>query len=101
MMTHRFALLAVVLALLVPAFSLTGALMLETAFLPIFVMALFALAVTLEHPSIVNQALTLLAVVVASLTRFEGLILVPIIVTGIAVYSAATRCRLRPLHRSS
>ena len=38
MMTHRFALLAVALALLVPAFSLTSALMLETTFLPIFVL---------------------------------------------------------------
>ncbi len=96
MMTHRFALLAVALTLLVPAFSLTSALMLETTFLPIFVLALFAFAVTLEHPSIRNQGLTLLTVVVASLTRFEGLILVPIIITGIALYWAGTRCRLRP-----
>ena len=96
MMTHRFALVAVALTLLVPAFSLTSALMLETTFLPIFVLALFAFAVTLEHPSIRNQSLTLVAVVGASLTRFEGLILVPIILTGIAVYWAGTRCRLRP-----
>jgi hypothetical protein len=97
LMTSRLAVVAVGLALLVPAFSLTSALMLETLFLPIFVLGLFAVAATLERPSLRNQGLTLLVIVAASLTRFQGLILVPIVVTGIAVYWIATRCPLRPL----
>ena len=95
LMPTRFRLTAVALSLLPPAFVLASSLMLETLFLPAFVLALFCMALMLEHPSLANQAYVVLAIVFASATRFQGLILVPVVVTAIGVYWLCSKCLLR------
>ena len=95
LMPTPYRLTAVVLALLLPAFALASSLMLETLFLPAFVLALFCLALMLERPSLAHQAYVVLAVAVAAATRFQGLILVPVVLTAIVVYWWCTSCDWR------
>jgi hypothetical protein len=78
-----FALVAVALSLLMPAFVYTGMLMTENAFLPAFVLAAFAIALALERPTLLRQATAFGAILLAVAIRYQGLVL--LVVMPIAV----------------
>ena len=92
LVSPAYALLALGLFLLLPAQLYAGTLMTENAFLPVFLLATFAIALALERPTLLRQALALAAIVLACAIRIQGLVLVLILLTAIAVMG---RDRLR------
>jgi hypothetical protein len=78
-----WALLAIVLYLAMPGFVYTGEILTENAFVPAILLALFAIAVAIERPTLLRQLLALGAVVLAVATRLQGaalLIVLPVAV---------------------
>ena len=61
--------------LLLPAFVYTGALMTENAAFPLFTLAMFAIAVALERPTLWTQAFALAAVLLAAGVRTQAVAL--------------------------
>jgi hypothetical protein len=80
-LSARGALAATVLTLLLPFFALAGTLSTETAFFPAFLLACLAIARALERPTPARQALALAAIGLATLTRFQGIVLVAVLLT--------------------
>jgi hypothetical protein len=78
-----YALAAALLTLLVPAFFYTGELMTENAFFPTYVLACFATALVLERPTLLRQALVLVAIGLTIAVRFQGLVLVAVLPTAV------------------
>jgi hypothetical protein len=76
-------LLAAVLILLMPSLTYSGMLMTENAFFTAFVTACFAIAVTLERPTVLHQFLALAAIGFTSTVRPQGLVL--LFIYGIAL----------------
>ncbi len=70
------ALVAAVLAVLVPSLLYAGALMTENAFYPLFVLACLLLVATLERPTLLRQLVVLAVIAVAYLTRAQAVVLV-------------------------
>jgi hypothetical protein len=85
LMPAGYALLTAVLVLLMPSFTYTGMLMTENAFFTAVVMACFAIALTLERPTLLRQALVLGAIAFTCAVRPQGLVLLPIYVTAVAL----------------
>jgi hypothetical protein len=80
---RRYALVAAALTLLLPSLFYTGELMTENAFFPTFVTAAFALALALERPTLLRQALMLVAFLVTVGVRFQGLVLFAVLPTAL------------------
>jgi hypothetical protein len=78
-----FALVAVALTLLMPAFIYTGMLMTENAFLPAFVLAAFAIALVLERPTLLRQLAAFGAILLAVGIRYQGLVLLAVLPVAI------------------
>jgi len=78
------ALVATALTLATTALVYSGLLMTEAAFYPIATLALFALWRALEQPTLERQAVGVAAILLASLTRLQGLILLPVLITALA-----------------
>jgi hypothetical protein len=101
-----WSLAAVVLFLAIPSFAYTGEILTENAYLPAVMLALFALAVALERPTLSRQALALLFAAIVVAVRIQGLVFVAIIPTAILLkllfdaVAAAPRER-RPLVRAT
>ena len=74
-----FALVAVALTLLMPAFIYTGMLMTENAFLPAFVLAAFAIALALERPTLFRQLAAFASILLAVAIRFQGLVFLAVL----------------------
>jgi hypothetical protein len=85
LMSQGYALLATVLVLLMPSYLYTGMLMTENAFFTAFVSACFVIAVTLERPTLLRQALVLVAIGIVVAVRPQGLVLLPIYATALAL----------------
>jgi hypothetical protein len=85
LMSPGYALLAPVLVLLMPSLTYTGMVMTENAFFPAVVTACFAIALTLERPTLLRQAFALAAIALACAVRPQGLVLLPIYVTALAL----------------
>jgi hypothetical protein len=85
LMSPGYALLAPALVLLMPAMTYTGMLMTENAFFPAFVTACFVIAVSLERPTLVRQALALAAIGVTFAVRPQGIVLLVIYITALAL----------------
>ena len=79
------ALLAAALVLLLPAFVYTGALMTENAAFPLFTLAIFAIALALERPTLWTQAFALATVLLAAGVRTQAVALAGVIVLGTAL----------------
>jgi len=80
-----WALVAVGLTLLIPAFFYTSELMTENAFFPAFVTATFAIALVLERPSLIRQALMLGAFLLTVAVRFQGVVLLAVLPTAVLI----------------
>lgn len=87
----RLALLAAALALLPPALAYSGLVMSEAAFYPIATLALWALARALARPTVAAQALLVGAILLAVATRLQALVLLPVLVSALALDAAAAR----------
>jgi hypothetical protein len=81
------ALAAAVLTLLLPSMLFSSTLMLENLFLPLFVTACFLCALAIERPTLTLQFSAFAAIALASATRVQGLLLVPVF----ALAAVATR----------
>ena len=85
LMSPGYALLPAALVLLMPSLTYTGMLMTENAFFPAFVTACFAIAVTLERPTLLRQVLALGAIGVTCAVRPQALVLLVIYVAALAL----------------
>jgi hypothetical protein len=105
LMSPGYAVLPVLLFLLIPGFTFTIMVMTENAFLPGFIVACFAIALTVETPTLPRQAFALLAIGLACAVRLQGLVLVPILLTAIplsailAMRAEGENLRPRPFAR--
>jgi hypothetical protein len=77
--------LAVVLYLAMPGFMYTAEFVTENAYVPAIVLALFALAVAIERPSLLRQGLALAAIALVVAVRLQGVILLLVLPTAIAL----------------
>lgn len=91
LVSERAALVAAVLALAMPWFVLTGTLMAEVAFLPVFVLACWLVARALERPTLGRQALALAACGLGAATRVQGLILCAVLATAVLAHRRELR----------
>ena len=83
MMRPCYALVAVALTLAMPSMAYSGMIMTDNAFLTVFVLACFAIAVASERPTILNQCFVVAALLLAMGTRAQAIVLfaaLPIIV---------------------
>jgi hypothetical protein len=78
-----WALLAPVLTLVMPMAVISGLIMTESAFLPAFLLAAYAIALALEHPTLRSQAFVLAAVALATAIRYQGVVLLAILPTAL------------------
>ena len=99
LMPRRLAVVAAALTLAVPGLAYSGLVMTEVVFYPVFVLAAWAMAKALERPSPTNQALAAGAVVLATATRLQAIVLLPAFATALLVDAALARSpeRLRRL----
>jgi hypothetical protein len=79
------ALVAVVLALAMPAFVYTNLILSENAFMPAFVLAAFAIALALERPTLGRQIFAVAAMLLATAARTQGLVLIPLLALALAL----------------
>ena len=85
LMSPAYALLPAALVLLMPSLTYTGMLMTENAFFLAFVTACFAIAVTLERPTLLRQVLALGAIALTCAVRPQALVLVVIYLAAVAL----------------
>ncbi|HEY7149567.1 MAG TPA: hypothetical protein VH420_08980 [Gaiellaceae bacterium] len=94
-----YALAGTALLLLLPAFDYTAMLMTENAFFPAFVLAAYAIARSLERPSVASQLFTVAAIVVALGVRAQAAALVVVLPTAALLYAALDTGSERTLSR--
>jgi hypothetical protein len=80
-----YGLMATGLVLAMPAFVYTGMVMTENAFFPAFVFATFAIALALERPTLLRQALVFAAIAIACAVRIQGLVLLAMLPAAILI----------------
>jgi hypothetical protein len=85
LMSPAQALVPVVLVLLMPAQIYSGMLMTENAFFVSVVTSFFLIALTLERPTLLRQALVLLAIGVAYFVRVQAIVLLPVYIGALAL----------------
>lgn len=93
LMSREYALLAAGLTLTLPGLAFSGFLMTETLFYPVFVLAAWAMAVTLARPTLLNQLLLLGALALAVGTRLQAVVLVPALLLAVAILVGLERRR--------
>jgi hypothetical protein len=96
--SQRLALLATALTLAIPALTYSGLIMTEALYYPLATLALLMIARALEQPSLERQAVAATLILVAALTRLQGLILLPVLVTAVLILAIFERST-RPLRR--
>jgi hypothetical protein len=83
--SQGWALAAATLTLLLPGLLYSGLVMTEVAFLPVAVLAAWAMARALEEPTGGRQALLVGAIALAGATRLQALVLVPVLLTALGL----------------
>ncbi len=91
LMSERWALAASALTVAIPGLAYTGLLMTETVFYPVLVLTAWAAWRALVSPTLAAQGIVVALVVVAVLTRLQGIVLVPAIVLAAVLYAAVDR----------
>jgi hypothetical protein len=99
LMSSRWALVAAALTLALPGLAFTGFLMTEVAFYPVLVLTAWAMARALVRPTLGRQATVVAAVLVATMTRLQAIVLVPAFALAVALDAALARTWLRGLRR--
>jgi hypothetical protein len=85
--TAGYAVLAVGLTALMPSLLYAGMLVSENGFLPTFLLATFATALTLERPTLGRQALAFAAIGLACFIRVQGIALLAILPAAVVIGS--------------
>jgi hypothetical protein len=85
LMAPGWALVAAALTLAIPGLLYSGLIMTEVAFLPVSVLAAWAMARALEEPTPRRQAVLVAAVALACATRLQAIALVPALLTALAL----------------
>jgi hypothetical protein len=80
-----YGLLATALVLAMPAFVYTGMVMTENAFFPAFMLAAFAIALTLERPTLLRLGLVFGAIAIACAVRIQGVVLLAMLPPAILI----------------
>jgi len=80
-----YAVLAVVLVLLMPVFVYVNEVMTESLAFPVVLIALYAMALALERPTIARQALAVAAIILACTTRLQALVLFLVLPTAVVL----------------
>lgn len=83
--TPGWALVAAALTLAIPGLLYSGLIMTEVAFLPVSLVAAWAMARAIEEPTLRRQAILVGAVAVACATRLQAIALVPALLTALAL----------------
>jgi hypothetical protein len=96
MVTQRKALVVAAFAVLVPSMAYTNVLMTENAFYPAFLAAAWAIARTLERPSVARQAYALAAIGLLTLIRVQGVAMMLAYAGAVALH---TRLSVSPMDR--
>jgi hypothetical protein len=78
-----WALLAPALTLLMPMVLISGLIMTESAFLPAFLLAAYAIALLLENPTLRRQGFVLATIALATAIRPQGVVLLAILPTAL------------------
>ncbi|MEP6909361.1 MAG: hypothetical protein ABI896_02885 [Actinomycetota bacterium] len=73
------------LVLCLPAYNYTDLLLSENAFFPTFLLAVFAISLSLETVTVGRQLFALAAIALACTARVQGLVLIPILVSAIGL----------------
>ena len=81
----RWALAAAVMTAVMPALVYSGLLMTESAFLAAATLALWAMARALAQPTSSRQVLVAAAILLAISARLQGVVLVPVLLSAIAL----------------
>jgi hypothetical protein len=85
LMGTHWALTAAALTLALPGLLYSGLVMTEVAFLPVAVLAAWAMARALEEPTLRKQAILVGAIGLAAATRLQALVLFPVLVTALGL----------------
>lgn len=88
-----YALAAAALSLAAPSLGYSALVMSEALFLPVALLALWALAWALEQPTAGRQLALGTAIAAAAATRLQALVLVPVVVTAVLAKAALDRDR--------
>ena len=91
LMPRRYALLAAALTLAVPGLAYSGLVMTEVLFYPLLSVAAWAMANALLRPTPRNQALLVVALVAATATRLQAIVLLPVFIAALALYAVLGR----------
>jgi hypothetical protein len=84
------------LTLLIPSLLFSGELMLENLFFPLFLTACLAIALALEEPTLGRQGFAVAAILLATATRVQGLLLFGVLVLSALVVRRDALRRLAP-----
>ena len=95
LMPRRWALAAAALTLTLPGLAYSGLVMTEVAFLPLGVLAAWAMARALAEPSRRRQLLAAAAIVLAAATRLQAIVLLPVFALAIVLYGTFSGGLLR------
>ncbi|HKP18593.1 MAG TPA: glycosyltransferase family 39 protein [Gaiellaceae bacterium] len=85
LVSRRSALAAAALTVATPVLAYSGLVMSEVLFYPLLVVAAWAGAEALARPTLRNQGLAVVAVVAASATRIQAIVLLPVFATAALV----------------
>lgn len=80
---RSLALVPAALTLTLPGLAYSGLVMTEVAFLPTVLLAAWAIARALERPTLARQALLVGAILLATATRLQAFVLVPVLATAL------------------
>jgi hypothetical protein len=86
-----WAVSAAALTLTIPGLAYTGLVMSEVAFYPIATLAAWAIAASLTRPTLLNQALAVGAILLASATRLQGVVLAAVFGTAVLLLALFER----------
>ncbi len=95
---HTWALVAAALVVAIPGLAYSGLLMTQPLLYLLTTLALWALAATLERPTLLRQALALAGIAVVVATHVQALALLPTVILAIALQCAFARS-LEPARR--
>jgi hypothetical protein len=85
LVSRGWALTAAALTLTLPGLAYSSLIMSEVAFVPLMMLAAWAMAAVIARPSLRNQGLTVIAIGFAVATRVQAVILVPVFLTAVIV----------------
>jgi dolichyl-phosphate-mannose-protein mannosyltransferase len=95
----QWALVAALLTLAVPGLAFAGFVMTEVAFYPIICLVAWSMARALEQPTAGRQAVALGLIAVATATRLQAIVLVPVLVLAILIKAALDRTWIAGVRR--